>query len=118
MFHYYSMNREEYMGRYHKRSNVESVFSMIKAKFRDDVRSKSNVAMVNEVLCKILAHNLCCLIMSQFELGIEPVFWGKEGKEETKGEPVTVAPVVTAIAVKPVSVKATVAPVLCGCAGA
>ena len=33
---------------YHKRSNVESTFSMIKAKFRDHVRSKTPVAMVNE----------------------------------------------------------------------
>jgi hypothetical protein len=27
---------------------------MIKAKFRDHVRSKTDVAMVNEVLCKII----------------------------------------------------------------
>jgi len=31
--------------------------------------------MVNEVLCKLLCHNLCCLIQQQCELGIEPVFW-------------------------------------------
>src|SRR5207248_8501781 len=35
MYHYYAMNREEYMAKYHQRSNVESVFSMAKAKFRD-----------------------------------------------------------------------------------
>ncbi len=63
------------MARYHKRSNVESVFSMLKSKFGDSVRSKGDVAMRNEVYCKIIAHNLCCLIMSQFELGIDPVFW-------------------------------------------
>jgi hypothetical protein len=39
--------------------------------------------MVNEALCKILCHNLCCLIMSQHELGIEPVFWGDEPKSGT-----------------------------------
>jgi transposase len=77
MFHFYAMNRDEYMARYHKRSNVESVFSMVKAKFGDGVRSKSDVAMQNEVYCKIIAHNLCCLIMSQFELGIDPVFWSE-----------------------------------------
>jgi transposase len=75
MFHFYSMNRDEYMAKYHKRSNVESVFNMVKAKFGDSVRSKSNTAMRNEVYCKLIAHNLCCLIMSQFELGIEPMFW-------------------------------------------
>ena len=31
--------------------------------------------MVNEVLCKLLCHNLCCLIQEQEELGIVPVFW-------------------------------------------
>jgi transposase len=78
MFHFYSANRDEYMTKYHKRSNVESVFSMVKAKFGDAVRSKSDVAMRNEVYCKLIAHNLCCLIMSQFELGIDPVFWKDE----------------------------------------
>ena len=34
MFHYYQMNREEFYQHYHKRSNVESTFSMIKAKIR------------------------------------------------------------------------------------
>lgn len=27
------------------------------------------------VLCKILCHNLCCLIQSHYELGIEATFW-------------------------------------------
>jgi hypothetical protein len=48
---------------------------MIKAKFRDHVRSRTDTAMKNEVLCKILCHNICCLIQSQCELGIDPTFW-------------------------------------------
>jgi hypothetical protein len=52
MFHYYS---DEYYEHYHQRSNVESVFSMIKAKFGDVVRSKTETAMLNEVICKIFA---------------------------------------------------------------
>ena len=32
----------------------------------------------NEVLCKVLAHNICCLIQCQSESGIEPVFWPQE----------------------------------------
>jgi len=75
MFHYFAFNRQEFLGHYHKRSNVESTFSMIKAKFRDHVRSKTDVAMTNEVLCKILCHNICCLIQAMYELGIEPTFW-------------------------------------------
>jgi transposase/predicted nucleic acid-binding Zn finger protein len=77
MFHYYQFNRAEFLQHYHKRSNVESTFSMIKAKFRDHVRSKTDVAMVNEVLCKILCHNICCLIQESYELGISTVFWAE-----------------------------------------
>jgi hypothetical protein len=31
--------------------------------------------MVNEVLCKILCHNLTCLIQEQETVGIVPIFW-------------------------------------------
>jgi hypothetical protein len=31
--------------------------------------------MKNEVLAKLVAHNLCVLIQEQHELGIEPLFW-------------------------------------------
>jgi transposase len=77
MFHYFQYRREEFLQHYHKRSNVESVFSMIKAKFRDHVRSKTDVAMVNEVLCKIICHNICCLIQESHELGIDTAFWAE-----------------------------------------
>ena len=77
MFHYFQFRRDEFLGHYHKRSNVESTFSMIKAKFRDHVRSKTDVAMVNEVLCKILCHNLCCLIQESYESGITANFWAE-----------------------------------------
>jgi transposase len=75
MFHYHQFNRAEFMDHYHKRSNVESTFSMIKAKIGGFVRSKLPSAQVNEVLCKILCHNLCCLIQSSYELGIDASFW-------------------------------------------
>jgi hypothetical protein len=75
MYHYYEFNREFFLQRYHKRSNVESTFSMIKAKFGDGLRSNTQTAQVNEALCKVLCHNICCLIQSIFELGIEPTFW-------------------------------------------
>ncbi len=82
-FHYFSFNQQEYMAHYHKRSNVESTFSAIKRKFGDSVMSKNPTAMVNEVLCKILCHNLTCLIQEQETLGISPVFWkDEEGDDE------------------------------------
>jgi len=77
MFHYFMYNREEFLAHYHKRSNVESAFSMMKRKFGGNVRSKTDVAMTNEVLCKILCHNLVVLIHEMHELGVDPVFWNR-----------------------------------------
>ena len=74
MYHYYNFNRAEFLAHYHKRSNVESTFSMVKAKFGASVRAKTPVAQVNEALAKVLCHNICVLIGSIYELGIEPVF--------------------------------------------
>ena len=73
-FHYYHLNREEFLTHYHKRSNVETAFHMIKTKFGAAVRSKTATAQVNEVLTKILCHNICVLIQSMYELDIVPVF--------------------------------------------
>jgi transposase len=87
MFHYYQFRRDEFLSHYHQRSNVESVFSMVKRKFGDNIRSRSDVAKVNEALAKLVCHNLCCLIMSQCELGIEPVFWQNEEAGRTDDQP-------------------------------
>src|SRR5205823_7273274 len=78
MLSYYLFRREEFLRHYHQRSNAESTVNMVKAKFRDHVRSKTDVAMKNEVLCKFLCHNICVVIQSQCELEIEPVFWQDE----------------------------------------
>jgi transposase len=76
MFHYFQFNKDEFLQHYHKRSNVESTFSMIKAKFGDHIRSRTDVAMKNEALAKILCHNICCVIQSMYELGVAPAFSG------------------------------------------
>ena len=47
----------------------------MKRKFSDFVRSKTDVAMVNEVLAKVLCHNLVVLIHESFELGISPILY-------------------------------------------
>jgi transposase len=80
-FHFFRFNQEEYMAKYHKRSNVESTFSAVKRKFGPNVLSRTDTAMVNEVLCKFLCHNLTCLIMEQETLGIVPIFWKDEPQE-------------------------------------
>ena len=78
MFHFYMYNQEWFMQHYHKRSNVETTFSMMKAKFGDYLKSKTEQAQINEALAKILCHNLCVVIQSIYELGIDPNFWGDE----------------------------------------
>jgi transposase len=72
MFHYFQFKKEDFLAHYHRRSNVESTVMMIKTKFGDSLRSKSETAMRNEVLAKVLCHNICCLISAVYELGIDP----------------------------------------------
>jgi hypothetical protein len=75
MYHYFSYNQERFMQSYHKRSNVETTFHMIKAKFGDRLRSKTRRAQINEALCKVLCHNICCLISAMHELNLKPKFY-------------------------------------------
>jgi transposase len=75
MYHMFAYQRDTFLSRYHQRSNVETTFSMIKAKFGDSLRSKSDVGQMNEVLCKVVAHNLCVLIACIHEIGLgNPAF--------------------------------------------
>jgi transposase len=86
MFHFYNLHREEFLEHYHKRSNVETTFSMIKAKFGQRLRSKSLTAQINEALCKVLCHNLCVLIQSVHELGIDATFDNDAEWQYSRGE--------------------------------
>jgi hypothetical protein len=50
---------------------------MVKSKFGGYVCSKTPTAMTNEVLCKVLAHNICVVIQSIYELGTAPDFFSE-----------------------------------------
>jgi transposase len=76
MYHFYALHRAEFLQHYHKRSNVETTLHMIKAKFGQRLRSRTLTAQINEALCKVLCHNLCVVIQSVHELGIETNFEG------------------------------------------
>lgn len=81
----YKMFAEKYLEfaeHYHKRSNVETCFAMIKRKFGDSCRAKSDRTQNNEIRCKILCHNLVVLIHEIFELKLEVDF-----KDVTKNYP-------------------------------
>ncbi len=81
MYNYYMLQREDFMDHYHLRSNIESTNNMIKSKFTDLVRSKNSLAQYNEILLKVICHNIVVLIQSMFELGIEPGFLDSRAKE-------------------------------------
>ena len=79
LFHLYSYHRADFMKAYHKRSNVESTFSAIKRVFGDFVRGKGKAAQTNEVLLKVIYHNIRQLIFAIYELGIAPTFCAEIG---------------------------------------
>lgn len=56
---------------------------MVKAKFGGAVRTKTPAAQVNEVLMKLLCHNIVVLIQSMYELGVEPLFTETFGAEQS-----------------------------------
>lgn len=74
MYHYFMGNREKFLEHYHKRSNIETAYSMIKGKFGGAPRSKSDAGQINEALCKALCHNICVLVQATHALGIDPTF--------------------------------------------
>ena len=74
MYHLFCLNRDDYLSHYHRRSNNESVFSAVKRLMGDSVRSKTETAMRNEVLGKLLSYNITCLVHAIYELGLDPTF--------------------------------------------
>jgi transposase len=62
MYYLLQYKNDEFMAHYYRRSNVETVFQMVKAKFGDKLKSKNWIAQQNELLCKLIAHNICVLI--------------------------------------------------------
>lgn len=68
------MHRDEFLTHYHRRSNVESTFSAMKRKFGDIIRSKTPIAQRNELLLKVLCHNIVCVIHEMHESGAEALF--------------------------------------------
>ncbi|HLM01425.1 MAG TPA: transposase [Pyrinomonadaceae bacterium] len=75
LYHYYAMNKDKFLTHYHRRSNVETAFHMLKTLFGENLRSKMRTAQINECLARILAHNLICLVRSMYKFGLKPEFW-------------------------------------------
>lgn len=50
---------------------------MVKSKFDEHIRNKTNEGIVNERLYTVLCYNIFVVVQSMYELGIEPTFWTK-----------------------------------------
>lgn len=88
-------NNDKFLPHYHRRSNVESVMWMLKSKFGGAVRSKTATAQMNEVLCKCLCHNLCCLVQAIFTAGLAPRFWQDAAPAPAQRPHLTLVPMTT-----------------------
>lgn len=71
MFYEFKDRNEEFMRKYHQRSNVETCFHMLKQRFGDSLKTKSFEANVNEIKIKVLCHNLTVLIQEVYESEIK-----------------------------------------------
>jgi transposase len=71
MYDYSILYADEFMQHYHKRSNAETVFHMLKSKFGNNLKSKTFTGQINEILLKCLCHNICVLIQEMHEIGLE-----------------------------------------------
>jgi hypothetical protein len=75
LLYLYKTRHPRFMDRYYLRNNVEASFASMKEKFGGRLRSKSTTGQFNEVLCKALCHNICVLIHSMYQTGIDPTAW-------------------------------------------
>jgi transposase len=73
-YNYFLNNKVTFLKNYHKRSNVETTFSMIKTNLGEFLRSKNYDAQRNELLMKFIVHNITCLVQEIFENDIHVDF--------------------------------------------
>lgn len=74
MFLKFRDHQKEWGESYHKRSNVETTFAMVKRRFGEILLSKNYAAQRNELMMKFICHNICCLIQEIYERGIKVDF--------------------------------------------
>ncbi len=74
MFLFFTYHREKFDEHYRDRANVEVTFGAIKQKIGETIMSRNFNAQVNELLCKLIAHNITMLIQAMYGLGVLPDF--------------------------------------------
>ena len=74
MFLFFSYHREKFDEHYRDRGQVEVTFGAIKQKIGETIMSRNFHAQVNELMCKLIVHNITMLIQSMYSLGVLPDF--------------------------------------------
>lgn len=74
IYHKFQLENDEFGDHYHKRSNVETTFHMLKTEFGDSVNAKNEQAQFAEILLKILCNNVVVVIQEMRESDIDPGF--------------------------------------------
>lgn len=74
MYNYFKENREKFLENYHKRSNVETTFGMVKMRLGEFLKCRTFHSQRNELIMKFICHNICCLVQEIFERGIHVDF--------------------------------------------
>ena len=74
MYHYFMADYNSRARHYHQHSNAETAIAMVKRLFGDSLYSRNVIAQCNELLCKVLAHNLRMIVHAMYEMGLDPEF--------------------------------------------
>lgn len=74
MFLLFRDKKDEWGEKYHKRSNVETVFSMVKMRLGEFLKCKDYNSQRSELIMKFICHNICCLIQEIYENNIRVDF--------------------------------------------
>ncbi len=95
MFLFFTYHRDKFDEHYRDRVNVEITFGAIKQKIGETIMSRNFNAQVNELFCKLIAHNITMLIQAMYTVGVLPDFLQSSGDPQGLNSPLTrpVAPV-------------------------
>jgi len=71
MYKRFQNYRRDFLKKYHKRSNVESSFNVMKEKFGKNLRCKDSTALETEVFAKVLCYNICTITRMTYCEGLQ-----------------------------------------------
>jgi transposase len=91
MFLFFTYHRDKFDEHYRDRANVEVTFGAIKQKIGETIMSRNFNAQVNELLCKLIAHNITMLVQAMYGLGVLPDFL--QPKDSPRSEASPAAPI-------------------------